>query len=454
VRPSILGALAALAPLAAAWLPAAADSDSGLFGARSATLDNGLEIVVVENHRAPVVMQMLVYKAGGADAPVGKSGIAHFLEHLMFKGTRDVPAGEFSHRVALMGGEDNAFTTEDYTAFHQTAAVEHLAAVMALEADRMANLSLSDSDLLSERDVIIEERRERVDDDPESRLDEMMQAQLFLNHPYRLPVLGWEHEMHGLDRADALAFYRRWYAPNNAVLVVVGDTTLDQVRAIALRTYGQVPSRPVPLRLRLKEPPAYAARRLVLSDVSMHQASWHRLYLAPAYREGSNRDAPSRPYALDLLAEILGGGATSRLYRQLVVEQRLADGVNVDYQGDYLDYGRFALNATPPAGEDSDKLGAAIDQAIAKLLVDGVTPAELKAAKARLAAEAIKARDGLAGPAEVIGEKLATGQSLAEIEAWPRSIAAVDVADVLAAARAVLRPENSVTGLLQPSVSR
>jgi zinc protease len=211
---------------------------------------------------------------------------------------------------------------------------------------------------------------------------------------------------------------------------------------------------PVPLRLRLKEPPAYAPRRLVLSDVSVHQASWHRLYLAPPYREVSNRGAASRPYALDLLAEILGGGATSRLYRQLVVEQRLADGVNVDYQGDYLDYGRFALSATPPAGEDSDKLGAAIDRAIAKLLVDGVTPAELKAAKARLAAEAIKARDGLAGPAEAIGEGLATGQSLAEIEAWPRRIAAVGVADVLAAARAVLRPENSVTGLLQPPVSR
>jgi zinc protease len=373
---------------------------------------------------------------------------------LMFKGTPDAQAGEFSHRVALMGGEDNAFTTEDYTAFHQTVAAEHLAAVMALEADRMANLGLSDSELLSERDVIIEERRERVDDDPDGRLDEMMQAALFLNHPYRLPVLGWEHEMHGLDRADALAFYRRWYAPNNAVLVVVGDTTLDQVRAIALRTYGLLPSRPLPARLRLKEPPSYAPRRLVLSDTSVHQASWHRLYLAPAYREAANRETASRPYALDLLTEILGGGATSRLYRQLVVAERLADAVAVDYQGDYLDYGRFAVSATPPAGQGSDKLGAAIDEAIAKLLADGVSQAELKAAKIRLAADSIKARDGLAGPAETLGEGLATGQSLAEIEAWPERIAAVGTADVLAAARAVLRPENSVTGLLQPPVSR
>jgi zinc protease len=253
--------------------------------------------------------------------------------------------------------------------------------------------------------------------------------------------------MHGLDRADALAFYGRWYAPNNAVLVIAGDTTLAEVKTLAERSFGTIPARAVPDRQRLKEPTSYAARRLVLRDSSLHQASWHRLYLTQAYRE----PPIERPYALEVLAEILAGGSTSRLYRHLVVEQRLADGIGVGYDGNDLDYGRFSFAATPPAGQAPEKIEAAIDEEIAELLKNGIGDEELAAAKGRLAADAIKARDGLGGPAETIGIALATGQSLADVEAWPARIAAISAGQVLEAARSVLRPENSVTGVLLPT---
>jgi zinc protease len=318
---------------------------------------------------------------------------------------------------------------------------------MRMEADRMTNLVLAADQVRSERDVIVEERRQRVDDEPSGRLSEMMMAALFLNHPYRLPVLGWEREMHGLEEADALAFYRRWYAPNNALLIIDGDTTAAEVRTLAQNDYGQIPSRPLPARQRVEEPPSYAARRVLLSDPTLHQASWSRSYLAPSYRRAPGREA----YALALLAQILGGGATSRLYRHLVVEQHLATAIDAGYDFDKRDYGIFSIAASPPAGQDPTRLEAAIDVELRRLLAEGVSESELAEAKAQVAAASIKARDGLSGPARIIGTALATGQSLADIEAWPDRIAAVERADVAVAAKAILAPENSVTGLLLPA---
>jgi zinc protease len=425
---------------------AAPTAEAELFTAQGFSLANGLQVVVIENHRSPVVAQMLFYRAGGADAPQGKSGIAHFLEHLMFKGTPSVPDGAFSSRISRLGGMDNAYTTQDYTAFYQTIARQHLPTVMAIEADRMTNLILRENEVLSERDVIIEERRQRTDDDPQGRLDEMMQASLFLNHPYRLPVLGWEYEMHGLERADAIAFYRRWYAPNNAVLVIAGDTTAAEVKALAQRYFGPIPARDLPARRRLREPPSYAARRVILRDADVQQATWERLYLAPTDHEN-----PARAAALDVLSEILAGGPTSRLYRHLVIEQTLAVGVGASYDGNALDYGQFSISAAPPLGADTGKLEQAIDAEIADLLKKGVDDRELADAKARLAADAIKARDSLQGPAELVGSGLAVGESLAEIQSWPERIARVRAEDVKQAALSVLKPvQNSVTGLLLP----
>lgn len=453
-------ALLFLPLLAIGSLALASPARAALFTAETFTLSNGLQVVVVENHRAPVVLQMIFYKAGSADAPPGKSGIAHFLEHLMFKGTPTVGEGEFSHRVSLMGGEDNAFTTADYTAFHQTVARDHLAEIMRLEADRMTHLVLAEGQVTSERAVIIEERRRDLDS-AVGKLDEMMTASLFLNHPYRLPVLGWAHEMAKLSRQDALDFYGRWYAPDNAILVIAGDVTAAEVRPLAESIYGPIPSRTVPPRDRLMEPTAFAPRQLVLRDPTGHQALWMRRYLAPPYRDPAtihyplglgdirfDAGGPPNGYALDVLAELLAGGATSRLYRDLVVGKRLATGVDADYDGSYLDYGRFTVTAVPPVGGDMAKLGQAIDAALAQLLAKGVTPAELSAAKGRLQVSAIKARDGLLGPAQFVGTSLATGLSLDEVQSWADKIAAVTDADVMRAARQVLQPNTSVTGEL------
>lgn len=433
-----------LALLLLLGLGLAAPARAALFKAESFTLANGLQVVVLENHRAPVITQMIFYEAGSADAPPGKSGIAHFLEHLMFKGTPTVPAGEFSRRVALMGGEDNAFTTEDYTAFHQTVARQHLAEVMQLEADRMTHLVLAASQVDSERAVIIEERRRDIDNDPSGQLNEMMTASLFLNHPYRFPVLGWAHEMATLSQQDALDFYHLWYAPNNAILIIAGDTSAAEVRPLAEKIYGPISARPVPPRHRLREPATFAPRQLVLRDPSVHQTYWQRIYLAPAYR-----DRPSSlAYALDVLSELLAGSSTSRLYKDLVLDKQLAIAVDANYDSSLLDYGRFSVTAMPPVGGDMAKLGQAIDAAIADLLAKGVSDAEVAAAKSRLQIGAIKARDGLMGPARLVGIELSIGLTLDEIQAWSDRIAAVTPADVMAAAHKVFQINTSATGEL------
>ena len=279
------------------------------FEAETVTLPNGLQVVTVPNHRVAAVTQMVWYKTGAADDPRGKSGIAHFLEHLMFKGTRANPPGVFSAQIAQNGGRDNAFTTEDYTVFHETVAKDRLDLVMRLEADRMTGLVLDDSVILPERDVILEERRMRIDNDPSALLSEQLMAGLFLNASDHNPTIGWEHEMRGLDTADALAFYRDWYAPNNAVLIIAGDIDPAEVRTLAEHHFGPLAARPVPQRLRLDEPPHHAAVRLEMKSPRVAQPSWRRIYLAPSYCDGASQHA----YALQVLAEILAGSAGSRL---------------------------------------------------------------------------------------------------------------------------------------------
>ncbi len=442
---AVFAMLAAAVPLVvtpAAIAPARAE----VFNPHTLTLANGLQVVVVENHRAPVVTHMVWYKVGAADEPAGKSGIAHFLEHLMFKGTDTEPPGEFSQQVARVGGDENAFTTQDYTAYFQTVAVEHLALVMRLEADRMTHLKLDDAVVLPERDVILEERRQRIDNEPGSQLSELARAVLFLNHPYRNPTIGWEHEMRGLTTADAVDFYRRWYAPNNAVLVIAGDITLEQVRPLAEKYYGVIPAREVPARVRLAEPPPIAPRRVELASPRVQQPSWSRSYLAPSYHSAGAEHAD----ALELLAEIIGGGPTSRLYRHLVVEQGLATGIGAWYGPDAVDLGTFGISASPQPGTELPVLEAAIEQELAAVLADGVTQAELDAAKTLLQADAVKARDSLSNPARTIGSTLATGGTLDDVESWPDRIGAVTVEQVNAAARYLLKPESSVTSVLLP----
>lgn len=428
----------------AALTPRPADAGEGIFHPETFQLDNGLEVVVVGNHRAPVVAHWLWYRIGTADSPPGKSGLPHFLEHLMFKGTGSVPPGEFSKIIARHGGNDNALTSYDFTAYFQMIAKDRLELVMSMEADRMVDLRLTDDTVYPERDVILEERRMRVDNEPASLLGEQVAALQYLHHPYRLPVIGWLHEIEGYRREDAEAFYRSWYAPNNAILIVCGDVAAAELRPLAEATYGRIPARPLAERRRLVEPPQHAERRVTLSDERVRQPSLIRSYLAPSLGSAEREQA----YPLSVLAELLGGGTTSRLHRRLVVEQGLAAGAECGYAAMVLDRSTFRIHASPRPGVDLDALEAGLDAEIARLLEHGVEADEVARTQRRMVAEAIYARDSLSGAAHILGGALSAGLSVAELEAWPARIRAVTPEQIEAAAAAVLDRRRSVTGRL------
>jgi len=417
-------------------------------GVSTFTLDNGLQVVVIPDHRAPVVTHMVWYKVGGADEMPGKSGIAHFLEHLMFKGTARHPAGEFSARVAEIGGNENAFTAQDYTAYFQKVAPDALPMMMDYEADRMRGLVLTDGVIAPERDVIIEERRMRVDNNPRSVLSEEMQATLYQNHPYRVPVIGWLQEMETLGRDDALSFYDRYYAPNNAVLVVAGDVTPDQVRGLAETTYGKVPRGPdLPPRVRPQEPEQNTRRTVTLNDPRVSVPSVQKLWVVPSYASGEAGEAE----ALDLLSEILGGGIRSRLYQALVVKSGAAASAGAYYDGGTLDDGSFGIYASPRGDAKLADIEAAADAELARIAADGVTEDELERAKNRFVRSMIFARDDQSDMARIYGSTLTTGGSVEDIESWPDRIRAVPASAIKAAAARYLDQSRSVTGYLLPA---
>jgi zinc protease len=409
------------------------------------TLANGLELVVVPDHRVPVVTHMIWYKVGSADEPPGKSGIAHFLEHLMFKGTAKNPAGRFSQWLATVGGQENAFTSTDYTAFFQRIAAEHLPTVMAFEADRMTGLVLTDDNVLPERDVVLEEWNMRVANSPEARLGEQMTAALYLNHPYHKPPIGWHDEIVKLNRDDALDFYRRFYTPNNAVVVVAGDVTADEVKALAEKTYGAVkPRAEVGPRIRPQELEPSSIRQVTLADPRVGQPSLQRIYLAPCYRTAK----PGEAEALDVLANILGSGSTSRLYRELVVQQGIATDVAAYYSGTALDSSRFGLTANPQPNVSLPQLETALDAVLSAVADKGVTAEELARAKTRMVADGVYAQDNQESLARWYGSALTTGSTVERVLAWPDRIRAVSADAVRDAARKWLQKQRSVTGYL------
>ena len=419
-------------------------ADAEVFNPESFTLSNGMQVVVVTNRTAPLVSHMVWYRVGAADEPPGLSGIAHYLEHLMFLGTETRAPREFSEIIRRNGGEENAFTSWDYTGYFQNVAVDRLPLMMELEADRMANLRVDPESALNERNVIIEERRERIDNRPSARLSEQMMATLYQNHPYGIPIIGWEHEMAALTLDDAMAFYETWYAPNNAILSISGDIDAETVRELAEATYGQIPARDVPERIRPQEPASSAERRVVMNESSVRQPSWRRFYLAPSYASAEGNQA----YAIQILNEVLGAGVTSRLYQALVVDQELAVGAGSAYSANDLDESIFGVFVTPRPGADLTVIEAAVDAEIARLLSDGVTEDEIAPARERLIIQAAYARDSLTTPSRTLGRGLSLDMSIEGIEAWPDRIGAVTVEDVMAAARQVLRRDRSVTGLL------
>jgi len=417
-----------------------------VFDPVSFTLDNGLQIVVVVNRRAPIVHHSVWYRVGAADEQAGESGLAHFFEHLMFKGTENLAPGEFSEIIAANGGRENAFTSWDYTGYYQTVAADRLEIMMQNEADRMVNLVLTDDVVLPEREVVREERRSRIDNEPASQLGELSRAVQFLNHPYRIPIIGWDHEIEQLSTEAAVAFYNKWYAPNNAILIVAGDVEPEQVRALAEKYYGPIARKEVPERKRVIEPPQNAPREVRLESPRVRQPQVSVTYLAPSYRQSEGNEA----YALQVLSEIIGGGATARLYSRLVVEQAVAGSAGAGYNPTNYDYSTFTFYVAPRPGGDLEATEGAMRAQIAELLENGVSEAEVAAAKKRLVAGAVFARDNLSTAPRVIGAALTTGGSLEQIEAWPDRIAEVTAADVNSALKQVLRDEQSVTSYLLP----
>lgn len=408
-------------------------------------LDNGLELIVIEDHRRAAVAHFAYYKVGAIDEEPGKTGLAHFLEHLMFKGTDNLDPGEFSRVVARNGGRDNAFTSANYTGYFQIIAADRLSLIMQMEADRMTGLKLDRAVVLPERDVVLEERLSRVENRPSALLAEAMRANLYFSHPYRRPIIGWPAEVKRLTTEDALDFYRKWYAPNNVVVVVAGDVNPDDVLALAKQHYGPVAARELPTRRPFYEPDQRAPRRVIFTDPRVHQEDWRRMYVAPAY-EGA---APG-PYALNILSEIMGG-ETGRLHNTLVEKQKIALVVDFFYDGNGRDFGSAGLYGRPIPGVETADMEAAFDAEIARLLKDGVTETEVANAKRRLAASAIFARDSLDGPARILGGAVANGQRIEDVEEWPERIAAIDKAAIDAAARALFNINWSVTGILRPA---
>ncbi len=412
-------------------------------------LANGLEVVVVPDHRAPVVTHMIWYKVGAADETPGKSGLAHFLEHLMFKGTEKHPGAAFSQDVAAIGGQENAFTTSDYTGFFQRVPREHLKEMMALEADRITNLVLTDDVVKPELNVVLEEQNMRVANNPNARLSEQVDAALYLNHPYGRPVIGWRHEIEKLTRDDALAFYKRFYTPNNAIVIVAGDVTPEEVKADAEETYGKVAVRTeIAPRQRPTEPVQEAPRTVTLADPRVEQPSVSREYLAPSETSAK----PGESEALDVLAHVLGTGANSRLYRTLVVDKGMALSAGAFYSGTALDYAKLGVYAAPKPGVTLREVEQGIDAVINDVIAHGVTADELDRAKNRLIADAVYAQDNQATLARWYGSGLATGQTVDMVRTWPDRIRAVTPDDVQQAARTWLDRRQSVTGYLVKSL--
>lgn len=410
------------------------------------TLKNGMHVVLYHNARLPLVTHMLWYKVGAADDYPGRSGLAHYNEHMMFQGTQTTESGEFMKTISRLGGKTNAFTSRDATAYFVTIAKEQLPLVMKLEADRMINLAPTPEHFAKERDVIIEERRMRIDNQPEALLGEEMQALLYRNHPYRVPTIGWMQEMQGLKREDVLAFHKQFYHPSNAVLVVVGDVTRKDLEKLAEQYYGPLPTLKPYVRNWAQEPEQRGARHTELRHVNVREPQFSRIYDAPTIN-GKDKDAVI-PGAI--LAQVLGGGSSSRLYQSLVVQQKIATDVNVGYDGFSVGPGQFEVYAHPSKGVTLLQLEAAIDKELAQAAITPPTADELARAKTLLKAETIFARDGTEGMARTLGMLITTGLAPSYFSQWPELVEAVTAEQVAQSAKLMLQPVQSVTGYLLP----
>ncbi len=409
-------------------------------------LANGMEVIVISNHRVPAVSHMVWYKVGAADDPPGKSGLTHFHEHVMFLGSRGYKAGDYAATISRHGGDQNAFTSPDATSYYINIAKDKLAMAMAMEADRMRGLTPTDKDVIKEREVILEERRVRVENNPAALLNEQVNAALFRHHPYQRPIIGWMHEMAGLTKEDVLAFHKTWHYPNNAILIISGDVTAAEVRPLAEKYYGALPRGEVPPRQWKQEPPHNAARRVTLRHTNVRQPVWSRTYAVSSLgNSGADKAMP-----LFLLSQLLGEGKNSRLYKSLVVEQKLATGVESSYNGFALGPAQFDIHVVPEKGIELGTIEAAVDKELTRIAENGFTNDEMTRARTLLKAEALYARDSLTSMARIMGWIRMAGLETDYYTRWPELIEETTARQVTEAAREALRMERSVTAFLLP----
>jgi zinc protease len=413
------------------------------------SLPNGMQVLVIPDHRAPVVTQMLWFKVGAVDDPPGISGLAHFFEHMMFRGTKQTPGDLFSQTIAKNGGEDNAFTTHDYTAFYEQIAVDRLKLAMSLEADRMANLDLSESNVATERDVVLEERRMRVENNPQALMGEQMEAALHMSHPYGRPVLGWAEEVRRIDKMSAQDFYRHHYAPNNATLIIAGDVTPEQIRVMAQAEFGKVAARPWQPRSEFSEPPRLTETRMTLMRPDIQVPLFQRIYRVPSYAQASRGQAES----FETLAQIMGGDQTAALYRVLVEEKKLATDAGASYDGYARDAGEFSVYAVPKPGVSLETLEKAVDQVMQGFSQGPAKASDLARAKTQLIASVTYRRDSQFAMASAYGQALMIGLTADDVNEWPSRIRAVDASDVRKAAQRLFR-RNAVSAYLLPGAAK
>ena len=409
-------------------------------------LDNGLRVIVKPDSRAPVVVTMVWYKVGSMDEPSGYSGVAHVLEHMLFKGTKAVPAGEFSRTIAEAGGRDNAFTSRDYTGYFQTLHKSQLGLAMRLEADRMVNALLLPEEFEKEIRVVMEERRWRTDDRPRSLLYEQLNATVFKAHPYRQPVIGWMDDLQNMTVADARAFYERWYAPNNATLVIVGDVQPADVMKLARQHFGPLNAKKLPER-RITEEPRQLGPQQITVRAPAELPYVLMAYRAPALREP---DKDWEPYALEMLANVLDGNEAARLNRSLVRTERIASSANAGYDGVARGPGLFILSGIPTPGKTAQELEGALRREVEKLVKEGVTEEELQRVKSQAVASHVYERDSMFFQARQIGAVEMAGLSYKAIDRFLEGLKAVTAEQVVEVARKYLVNEGLTVAYLDP----
>ena len=410
------------------------------------TLANGLKVVVKEDHRAPVIVQQIWYKIGSMDESTGKTGVAHVLEHMMFKGTKAMPAGEFSKRIAAAGGRENAFTSNDYTAYFQQLHRSQLSLAMKLESDRMKNLNLTEKEFGKEIKVVMEERRMRTDDEPQSLMNEIMRSMIYQEHPYQHPVIGWMNDLQVLTVNDAKVWYNRWYAPNNATLVIAGDVKPDEVFAMAQRYYGAIPKHMLPVRRNYTEPQQLGIKRLVVKA----PAELPQLVMAYHTPVIKNPEQDWKPYALEMLAGVLDGNESARLNKHLVREQQIASSAGAGYDSTSRGPSLFTLEATPSTGKTVQDVEAALREEIALLGKDGVNEDELKRVKAQVTAAEVFKRDSLFYQAMQIGQLESIGMGHQAIPVILEKLQAVTAEQVQQVAQEFLQDDNLTVAVLDP----